>query len=188
MKIPFVSLGEPNSFSLTSAAPLVYSQPGTPRSCQALNNAPIHGHLRRSTRSPQFSSSNSLRQRPGGTVAVATAPRVFSLRIPRRSGEQGQLVDAGVPSRPQRETLSNRFRNIAIEGGFTRADQQIRGQPQKRTSLWMSRTPRRIALQRPHKESPASVPKGEFVDFANDLPPDGVAGTASLLARGFLRY
>jgi hypothetical protein len=99
-----------------------------------------------------------------------------------------RLVDAGVPSRPQRETFSNRFRNIAIEGGFTRADQHITEQPQKRTSLWMSRTPRRIALQRSHKQSPASVPKGESMDLANDLPPDGVAGIASLLARGFLRY
>jgi hypothetical protein len=26
------------------------------------------------------------------------------------------------------------------------------------------------------------------VDFANDLPPDGVDEIASLLARGFLRY
>ena len=93
---------------------------------------------------------------------------------------------------PPRETLSNRFRYIAVECWFAGPNHQGTGRPQKRTSLRMSRTPRRIGLHRParlyHNESSASVPKGESVDFANDLPPDGVAGIASLFARGFLRY
>ena len=39
-----------------------------------------------------------------------------------------------------------------------------------------------------HNESTAFVPKGDRVDFANDLPPDAVAEIASLFATGFLRY
>ena len=40
----------------------------------------------------------------------------------------------------------------------------------------------------PPQRVPGFRPRGEFVDFANDLPPDGVDEIASLLARGFLRY
>ena len=51
---------------------------------------------------------------PGATAWVPTAPRVFSLRTLRFSGEQERLVNGGVAPGLPGETLSDQFRYILI--------------------------------------------------------------------------